>query len=179
MRTQLLLAGVLALCVTQTVSAQVRKGLKEYNATAHVTAYSNEGESVSVVQLQGRLGIFLTRTVELGPSLALNKFEDVDTFGSLGGFAHFHFGSPGARSVPYVGAELAFALNDDECFPIVVTCGSAVGAVGGAKFFLGQNGAFVVEAFVTQLDFDDDEDDIFDDDDVTAFGIRLGMSLFK
>jgi hypothetical protein len=158
-----LLAVVMVLCAASPARAQVAAGLNELSLSANLSGFSGGGESTSAFQLNGAIGHFFTRTVEVGAQLSLNKFEDVDLFGTLGAFGSYHFGMEGATTVPFVGAQAGLGFGGDDN-PI------NYGAFGGLKFFLGQAGALTGQALLQRTSIDDA--------DVTQYGILVGISLF-
>lgn len=152
------LLAVLAFLVPA-ASAQIGRGAQELNGSGTATFY----EDGSIVSILLNYGYFVTRSVEVGPSVQLSRvdsdFSDASTYGVLGGFAHFHFGRPGATSVPFVGVEIGAGVGD--------ASGGVFTFVGGGKFFVSRGAALTPAAFL-QLD----------DDGNTAFGARFGVSAF-
>jgi hypothetical protein len=157
MRSSALLLALVLLAPA--VSAQVREGLQELNGSGAFTAF--EGGSVFFIDLS--YGYFVTRTVEVGPSVEIARSDDDlggdRTSGFIGGFGHVHFGRRGATSVPFVGLEIDAGIGDAE--------GVFFGIVGGGKFFLTPGAALTPAAFVE-----------LDDEGNTAFGARFGVSAF-
>lgn len=146
-------------------AAQVRAGLSEVNLNGNITAVSpEEGDTETTMQVQLRYGYFLTPAVQLGVQLSAIKFEDVDTFGDVGAFGAYHFGSPGSMTVPYVGAQVGTGFGFDDSNPFTF------GGFAGLKYFLGQAGAISPELFVMRSSADDFS--------WTSFGLRVGVSVF-
>jgi hypothetical protein len=88
----------------------VRAGLSEFNVNGHITGVSVEGESTTFIQLAARYGYFISPALQLGGTVSANKFEDVDLFGDAGALAAYHFGAPGATTVPISARRPASAM---------------------------------------------------------------------
>jgi hypothetical protein len=145
-------------------AAQVRVGLSEVNLNGHITSESpEEGDSETTMQVQLRYGYFVTPAVQLGVQLAALKWEDRDTFGVVGVFGAYHFGSPGSMTVPYVGAQVGTGFGTDNN-PFTFS------GFAGLKYFLGQAGAISPELFVMRSSADDFS--------YTIYGLRVGVSVF-
>lgn len=138
--------------------AQVYQGLQELNGAGSFTSF----DGGSVFALSASYGYFVTRSVELGPTLQVNR-TDAGSFsttsGVIGGFGHLHFGGRRSRSVPFLGLEIGAAVGDAE--------GVLFGVVGGGKFFIAEGAALTPAAFFQ-----------FDDEGNSQFGARAGVSAF-
>jgi hypothetical protein len=150
---------VASLLLVPAAGAQVRQGLQELNGSGAFTSF--EGGSSLFLDLS--YGYFVTRSVEIGPSVQISRESRDDDFSStagfIGGFGHLHFGRRGATSVPFIGLEIDAGVGDAE--------GVFFGVVGGGKFFVAPGAALVPAVFFE-----------FDDEGNSAFGGRFGVSAF-
>lgn len=151
MRTLLLVA---ALALAAPASAQVGQGMKELGGSASFT--STEG--YTVFRFSPTLGYFFTDALEAGLRLDYRKAENVDGNGYLLVFGAYHFGRPGATTVPFLEANLGTSITSDTDL--------AFGGRGGAKFFFLPGGALTADGFVTTTG------------DVTSIGAEAGVSIF-
>lgn len=154
---RLSLLSLLALLVVLTASApsaQVQQGLKELGGSASFR--STEG--FTVFTFSPTLGYFFTDALEAGLRLNYQKVEDRDGDGALFVFGAYHFGGPGATTVPFLEANLGTSITSDSDL--------AFGGRGGAKFFFLPGGALTADAFVTTTG------------DVTTIGAEAGVSIF-
>ncbi|MDX1419972.1 MAG: hypothetical protein R3181_08400 [Rubricoccaceae bacterium] len=156
MRHVLLLSAFVVLAGT--ADAQVYQGLQELNGGGAFTSF----DGGSIFTLSASYGYFVTRSVELGPTLQVTR-SDAGSFsttsGVVGGFGHLHFGGRRSRSVPFLGLEIGAAVGDAE--------GVLFGVVGGGKFFVAEGAALTPAAFFQ-----------FDDNGNSQFGARAGVSAF-
>jgi hypothetical protein len=160
---RVLVAAVLMSCGASAVSAQVRPGLNELNVNGHLTSYSGD-DSETVIQMQARLGHFITSAVELGVHTSMIKIGSRSSVGEVGGFGALHLGAAGAMAVPYVGAQAGTGFGPATNNPFTF------GAFGGLKYFLGQHGAISPEVFISRTSRGDLE--------WTALGLRIGVAVF-
>lgn len=151
MRTLLLAA--LALAAT-TADAQVRRGLVELGGTASFESI----EGTSVLRFNPAVGYFFSDALEAGVRLSYQKIEDIDGSGSLFAFGAYHFGRPGATTVPFLEANLGTSITSDSDL--------VIGGRGGAKFFFLPGGALVADLFVNTTG------------DATSVGAEAGVSIF-
>ena len=152
MRRFLVLAA--ALLATSAPEAQVQRGLVELGGSA--SFQSTEG--FSVFQFAPALGYFFTDALEAGARLNYVKLESFDGDGTLLVFGAYHFGRPGATTVPFLEANLGTS----------VTGGSDLvfGGRGGAKVFFLPGGALTADGFV------------YTTGEVTTVGAEAGVSIF-
>lgn len=133
--------------------AQIAQGLNEMNASASFT--STEG--ATAFNISGFFGHFLTPRIEIGPRISYFKYEGVSGSGSVGAFGSYHFGAPGATTVPFAGALVDIGVGSSSS--------ASFGGFGGAKFFLNEGAALTAQGFVTFGDF-------------TTIGAQGGISIF-
>ncbi len=150
--TLLLLALALSFMVDR-AEAQIAQGLNEMNASASFT--STEGSTA--FNVSGFFGHFLTPSIEIGPRISYFKYEGVSGSGSVGAFGSYHFGAPGATTVPFAGALVDIGIGRSSS--------ASFGGFGGAKFFLNEGAALTAQGFVTFGDF-------------TTVGAQGGVSIF-
>lgn len=152
----------LLLLTSGSVTAQVRQGSQELNASGTATFADN----FSVISIVTQYGYFLTPSVEIGPSVEISRSsvevagtDRSTTSGLIGGFGHVHLGRRGSRSLPYLGAEVGIGVGDAD--------GELFGIVGGVKHFIAPGAAITPTAFFQ-----------FDGDGDSRFGARFGISAF-
>lgn len=145
---------VLALPLTANrAEAQIAQGLNEMNASASFT--STEG--ATAFNISGFFGHFFTPRLEVGPRINYVKYEGASGSGSVGAFGAYHFGAPGATTVPFAGALVDIGVGGNSS--------TSFGGFGGAKFFLNEGAALTAQGFVTFGDF-------------TTVGAQGGVSIF-
>lgn len=157
MRKASALALLIALAIPFTAEraeAQIAQGLNEMNASASFT--STEGSTA--FNISGFFGHFLTPNIEIGPRINYFKSEGVSGRGSVGAFGSYHFGAPGATTVPFAGALVDIGVGSG-------SSSASFGGFGGAKFFLNEGAALTAQGFVTFGDF-------------TTIGAQGGVSIF-
>jgi hypothetical protein len=169
---------VLVVCIAAAIAtdvyAQVRAGLNEVNFTATVSGTTvEEGDTETGFTFTGAYGRFLTDRVEVGPLLAFVKAEGTDAFGTISGFATYHF-VPDSNVVPFVGAQLgtSFGLATD-----FSDNPWSYGFFGGIKAFIGNGGgAITIQPFWTRQNIGSP---IIDETtQVDNFGATAGISIF-
>ncbi|PAP76773.1 hypothetical protein [Rubrivirga marina] len=148
------LLALAALLFAAAPRAQVYQGLVELGGSA--SFQSTEGNTV--FRLAPALGYFFTDALEAGVRLNYVKFENVDGNGTLFVFGAYHFGRPGATTVPFLEANLGTSITDDSDL--------VFGGRGGAKFFFLPGGALTADGFV------------YTTGDVTTVGAEAGVSIF-
>ena len=114
-------------------SAQVRQGLVELGGSASFVSFDGDTQLL----LEPSVGYFLTDALEAGVSLFYVNAEDQGDLGTLVLTADYHFGRPGATTVPFLGAQVGTSFTDDTDV--------VVGGGGGAKFFFLPGGAVTAE----------------------------------
>lgn len=157
MRFFLLSLALAFLCPAAT--AQIGRGAQEVNGSGTATFYDNG----SLISIGMSYGYFVTRNVEVGPSIEITRVDsdagDANTSGAVGGFGHLHFGRLGATSIPFVGLEIAAGIGNAE--------GVLFTFVGGGKIFISRGAALTPAAFIR-----------LDDEGDSSFGARFGVSAF-
>ena len=131
MRRLLLLSAVLF--TTVAADAQVRQGLIELGGSGSLSSI----DGTTQLLLEPSVGYFLTDALEAGVSLFYVNIEDGGDLGTLVLTADYHFGRPGATTVPFVGAQVGTSFTNDTD----VVAGGGV----GAKFFFAPGGAITGE----------------------------------
>ena len=130
-----LLALALALSATA-ADAQVRQGLFELGGSASFVSFDGNTQ----LQLAPTVGYFLTDALEAAVGLQYINVEDAGDFGTLAIGAAYHFGRPGATTVPFVSAQVGTSFTDDTDL--------VAGGGAGAKFFFLPGGALTGEVRV-------------------------------
>ena len=130
-RLLLLLPAVLLTSVA--AGAQVREGLVELGGSASFVSFDGNTQLL----LEPSVGYFLTDALEAGVSLYYINQEDFGDLGTLTLTADYHFGRPGATTVPFIGAQVGTSFTDDT--------GLVAGGGAGAKFFFLPGGAITGE----------------------------------
>jgi hypothetical protein len=171
-RVATLILGVLfATCAN--AYAQVRSGLNEVSFTAAVTGTKVEdADTTTSGTLTGAYGRFLSDTFEVGPQLTIFKAEGSDAFGTINGFAAYHF-NPRARVVSFAGGQIgrSYGLSTD-----LTDNPWNYGFFGGIKAFVGESGAVTVQPFWTRQTIGITDLDITTHTDM--FGVSAGISIF-
>lgn len=165
------IAGLLSLVmffvlvVHTTGSGQVMKGLDEVNAAGGLFFATSSGNTSSAFQFNLTYGHFVTDKLELGAIIGINKFEDVDAFGTMNALLSFHFPTSSTDTqVPFLGARIGFDYGPGEN-PVLY------GVFGGIKVFTeGGGGAYSIQLYYTGRN---DEDDTFH-----RYGVENGISIF-
>ena len=153
---RLLLLATLSLAAT--ADAQVRQGLFEVGGAASLYSRDAGDDRVTVFTLAPEVGYLFTDQLEAGFALVYTKVEGFDGSGDLALFAEYHFGAPGARTVPFLGLRVGTSITDD---------GDVLfGGNGGAKVFFLPGGAVTGELVV-----------LTDGDDVDL-GVQAGVAIF-
>ncbi len=152
MRLLVLTSAVLVLAAAP--RAQVYQGLVELGGSA--TFQSTEG--FTVLQFAPAVGYFFTDALEAGVRLNYVKRENSDGTGALLVFGAYHFGRPGATTVPFLEANLGTSITGESDL--------VFGGRGGAKFFFLPGGALTADGFV------------YTTGDVTTVGAEAGVSIF-
>lgn len=149
-----LLAVLAALLFASAPDAQVRQGLVELGGSASFLSY----DGTTVLQFSPAVGYFFTDALEAGARLNYQKIEGFDGSGSISLFGAYHFGGPGATTVPFLEANLGVDLTGDSDL--------LFGGRGGAKFFFLPGGALTAAALVQTTG------------DFTIVGAEAGVSIF-
>lgn len=152
MRT--VLAALALFAAAAAPQAQVRQDLVELGGSASFRSL----EGLTVLQFSPAIGYFFTDALEAGVRLDYVKVEDVDGEGAILAFGAYHFGGRGARTVPFLEANLGTSLTSDSDLTF--------GGRGGAKFFFLPGGALTANAFLST------------DGGFTVVGAEAGVSIF-
>ena len=170
--------AVLLVCMAAAIAtdayAQVRAGLNEINFTATLSGTKiDDGDTESAFTFTGAYGRFLTDRFEIGPLLTLFKAEGSDAFGSISGFASYHF-APDSNVVPFVGAQLGTGFGLETDFSDNPW---SYGFFGGIKAFVGNGGgAITIQPFWTRQNIGSPLID--ETTHVDNFGATAGISIF-
>jgi hypothetical protein len=170
--------AVLVVCLSAAIAtdayAQVRAGLNEVNFTATLSATKLEdGDTQSAFTFNGAYGRFLTDRFEVGPLFTVFKAEDSDAFGTINGFAAYHF-APDSNVVPFVGVQLGTAFGLETDFSDNPW---SYGFFGGIKAFVGNGGgAITIQPFWTRQNIGSPLID--ETTHVDNFGATAGISIF-
>ncbi len=121
------------LLTSYAADAQVRQGLVELGGSASFVSFDGQTQLL----LEPSAGYFLTDALEAGVSLVYVNLEDAGDSGTLALTADYHFGRPGATTVPFIGAQVGTSFTDDTDV--------VVGGGAGAKFFFLPGGAITGE----------------------------------
>jgi len=144
----------------------IEQGTTELQLSGSFTATSDAGETRWVSIVDATVGFFLTPHIEFGGNVGFAKLEDVDTTGTVTGFAAYNFTSA-SPVVGFVGGAVGggFGLGDLNPFVLQV--------FGGVRWLTpGRRGAFLVRPFY-QRNFYSDE--LIADTD--TFGVAVGVSI--
>ncbi|HEU4436507.1 MAG TPA: hypothetical protein VFR89_03510 [candidate division Zixibacteria bacterium] len=167
--TRLFLFVLLVLAVASSASmGHVRKGINELSLRGSIDVVSANGNSNTSTEIGLGLGHSFTDNLQPGVNFSLVKLENVDAFGTLGGFVNYYFlTAPEARTVPYLGGTvgMGYGSGDD---PFIW------GGYGGVKIFVvnnadGGGGALSLEPFYQRLNFEAGG--------IDNFGLRTGISV--
>jgi len=161
---KVLLVFLAMAAVTSSAWAATKEGDKEVAAYASVsnTDASVDGgdtTTITVTTLQGSIGYFNTKNVEIGGSV-LQQNSSISTPGTdtqtngvtfLEGFVKYHF-NPDTDTVPYIGGMLG---------TVTVNAGSesgngtSIGGMAGVKFFktpdLSINGEYSIRSYTVSI----------------------------
>ncbi|MFN3596505.1 MAG: hypothetical protein ACK41D_04470 [Rubricoccaceae bacterium] len=155
MRSFLLCA--LALALAAPASAQIARGDLEIAGAAGLSTR----DGLTTLQLAPSAGYFLTPAVQAGLDLSYVRVSgngQRSSGGTLGPFVAYHFNPPGARTVPFFGAQVGVTLTGEEQL--------SYGGFAGVKHFVSPGGAVSARAVVGS------------EDDELTFGTVLGVSVF-
>jgi len=149
--------GVLCLILPTTTLAQgFTQGDKELLLNG--AGVSDNDFDNTLFSVEGSLGYFLTRNIEVGlrQSLSFSEIEDAGSAwnASTRGALDYHFDL--GRWWPFIGANIGYIYGDD------VAETWEAGLEGGLKFFV-NNTTFVLGRVEYQWFLEDDDDDGFDD----------------
>lgn len=154
--------------------AQTKAGLNEANFTATLAGTKVEdSDTVSAFTFTGAYGRFLTKDFEVGPLLTLTKAENTDAFGSISGFASYHF-VPDSTIVPFVGVHMGGGFGLSTAFSDNPW---NYGIFGGIKGFIGNGGgAITIQPFWTRQNVHSSLTDATTH--IDTFGATAGISIF-
>lgn len=163
-----------AFAIGTDAAAQVRAGLNEVNFTATLSGTKVEdSDTVTSFTFSGAYGRFLTADFEVGPLLSLTKVENSDGFGTLSGFASYHF-VPDSTVVPFVGVQMGGSFGMSTPFSDNPW---SYGIFGGIKAFIGNGGgAVTIQPFWTRQNVHNTVADTTTH--VDNFGASAGISIF-
>jgi hypothetical protein len=166
---RLFLLVLLVLAVASSASmGHIRKGINELSLRGSFDVVSANGNSTSSTEIGLGLGHSLTDRLQPGVNFSLVKLENVDAFGTFGGFVNYYLTTaPEARAVPYLGGTVGtgYGSPDD---PFIW------GGYGGVKLFVvnnsgGGGGALTLEPFYQRFEYENGG--------VNNFGLRTGVSV--
>ena len=172
-----LIAFLVVLISAPAVLAQIEKGDKELSiAASFMSRKYEDGEAWTVINIPIRLGVFVTKNVEIEPEILFSKWEDEDLGFLLSGNLAYNFTilEPESRTVPFLFSGFGFS-NTYVYFPSFLLPGiedetwTVVNLGGGAKFFLSKAAALRWEYRFQKF---------FGDWDLTYHNIFLGVSAF-
>jgi hypothetical protein len=158
-----LLAAALLLAFSSSSMGHVRKGINELSLRGSIDVVSANGNSNTSTEIGLGLGHSFTDKLQPGVNFSLVKLENVDAFGTFGGFINYYLmTAPEARAVPYLGGTVGvgYGSGDD---PFIY------GGHGGVKLFIASGGALSVEPFYQRLNFEAGG--------IDNFGLRTGISV--
>ena len=161
---RLFLLVLLVLAVASATSlGHIRKGINELSLRGSFDVVSANGNSTSSTEIGLGFGHSLSDRIQPGVNFSLVKLENVDAFGTFGGFVNYYLTTaPEAAAVPYLGATVGtgYGRSDD---PFIW------GGYGGVKLFVAAGGALSVEPFYQRFEYDNGG--------VNNFGVRTGISV--
>lgn len=155
MRLALLAFALVAALPSQ---AQVRQGLSEVGGSASLYSYDGPVDRVTVLSLEPSYGYFFTDRLEAGAAVSYIRLGSGGDSGNLVVFSEYHFGAPGATTVPFLGVRLGTSFTDESDI--------VFGGNGGAKFFFLPGGAITGELV------------LLTNGDALNVGAQAGVSIF-
>lgn len=130
----------------------------EVGGSASLYSRDAGADRITVLQVSPEVGYFFTDGLEVGLRLSYVKVEDNDGTGTLTAFGEYHFGRPGATTVPFLGAQIGTSFTDD--------ADVVFGGSGGAKIFFLPGGALTAEVV------------LLTNGDELDLGAQAGVSIF-
>ena len=145
-------------------------GSTEIMALGSVTGASVDGEVATEVLLQGFMGVFVNRRIEVGATVTGFKITDFDMLGSAGGVALLNFPTD-SMFLPFVGGGIGKGFG----YSSLVGNPWYIDVEGGFRILTPRRGgALIVRPFYQRQFFSG----VLGDTSINLFGVALGASVF-
>jgi len=144
----------------------IEQGTTELQLSGSISGTSDAGQTLWASVVDATVGFFVTPHIEFGGNVGIVKLEDVDTTGTVTGFASYNFTSD-SPVVGFIGGAAGGGFGLGDLHPFVLQ------VFGGVRWLTpGRGGALLLRPFYQRNFY---SDDFIGDTD--TFGVAVGVSI--